>query len=128
MYWDVFGEVFWFMCRLGIHPNTADNTSQYIVEYINTLKVARKSALVKVADSGIAALRIVSGLVWVLSGYIALPHKAVCFLDSGPRHRLVELLHAVPIALLAPVKTADIHSIQSKSTLKKVCAHKSSNS
>jgi hypothetical protein len=33
------------------------------------------------------------------------------------------LLHAVPIALLAPVKTADIHSIQSKSTLKKVCAH-----
>ena len=34
MYWDVFGEVFWFMCRLGIHPNTADNTSQYIVEYI----------------------------------------------------------------------------------------------
>jgi len=41
----------------------------------NTLKVARKSALVKVADSGIAALRIVSGLVWVLSGYIALPHK-----------------------------------------------------
>jgi hypothetical protein len=43
--------------------------------HINTLKVARKSALVKVADSGIAALRIVSGLVWVLSGYIALPHK-----------------------------------------------------
>ena len=34
MYWDVFGEVFWFMCRMGIHPNTADNTSQYIVEYI----------------------------------------------------------------------------------------------
>ena len=34
MYWDVFGEVFWFMCRLGIHPNTAYNTSQYIVEYI----------------------------------------------------------------------------------------------
>jgi hypothetical protein len=34
-------------------------------------------------------------------------------------------LLAVPIALLAPVKTADIHSIQSKSTLKKVCAHKS---
>ena len=36
MYWDhdVFDEVFWFMCRMGIHPNTADNTSQYIVEYI----------------------------------------------------------------------------------------------
>ena len=38
----------------------------------NTLKVANRSALVKVADSGIAALRIVSGLVWVISGYIAL--------------------------------------------------------
>ena len=34
MYWDVFVEVFWFMCRMGIHPNTAGNTSQYIVEYI----------------------------------------------------------------------------------------------
>ena len=33
---------------------------------INTLKVARKSALVKVADSGIAALRIVSGLAWII--------------------------------------------------------------
>ncbi len=44
-------------------------------EPVNTLKAARKSALVKVADSGIAALRIVSGLVRVISGYIALPHK-----------------------------------------------------
>ncbi len=37
---------------------------------INTLKVARKSALVKVADSGIAALRIVSVLVWVISPWV----------------------------------------------------------
>jgi hypothetical protein len=33
MYWDVFAEVFEFMSRAGIHLNTSDNTSQYIVEY-----------------------------------------------------------------------------------------------
>jgi hypothetical protein len=39
--------------------------------------------------------------------------KAVCFLDSGLRLRLlVELLYAVPIVLLSPVKTAEIRSIQ----------------
>jgi hypothetical protein len=31
---DVFGEVFGFMSRRGIHLNTSVNTSQYIVEYI----------------------------------------------------------------------------------------------
>ena len=41
MYWDVFtdvlGCIWWGILGhiwLGIHPNTADNTSQYIVEYI----------------------------------------------------------------------------------------------
>jgi hypothetical protein len=41
---------------------------------------------------------------------------------------LVKLLRAVPIALLAPVKMADIRPIQRKSTLKNVCSQKSINS
>ena len=75
----------------------------------------------------------------------ALPARSACLLTrergSGWRavfdhfsagnvwHFLVEFFHAVPIALLAPVKRADIHwSLQNKSTLKKVCAHKLRNS
>jgi hypothetical protein len=44
--------------------------------------------------------------------------KAVCFKDSCLRLHLVELLDAVPIALLAPGKTAAIRSIQGKSKKK----------
>ena len=33
------------------------------------------------------------------------------------QHFMVEVLHVVPNALLAPVKTAKIHSIESKSML-----------
>ena len=39
---------------------------------------------------------------------------------------MVELLHAVPITLLAPVRTAEIHSIQRKSTTNKAWAQNSS--
>ncbi len=52
--------------------------------------------------------------------------KAICFLDSGLRLLLVELLHAVSIALLAPVRTAEIRSNQRKSTTHKAWAQKSS--
>ena len=44
--------------------------------------------------------------------------KEVCSLDSCLPHLLVELLSAAPTVLIAPVKTGDIHSIQSKSKLK----------
>ncbi len=49
-----------------------------------------------------------------------------CFLDSGLRLLLVEFLHAAPIALLAPVRRAEIRSIQRKSTTNKAWAQKSS--
>ncbi len=38
--------------------------------------------------------------------------QATCGTRYGLRHLLVELVRAVPIALLAPVKTADIHSFK----------------
>ncbi len=43
-------------------------------------------------------------------------YKALCFLDRGCQLLFVEYIHVLPIAQPAPVKAAEIHSIQSRST------------
>ncbi len=62
----------------------------------------------------------------ILFKFLVFKCKAICFLDSCLRLLLVELLHAVSYALLAPIRTAEIRSAQRKSTTNKAWAQKSS--
>ncbi len=49
-------------------------------------------------------------------GALPLGQVSLSFLDSNHQFLFVELLHAVPIAPLAPVKAAKVRSIHGKST------------